>query len=64
MNEDSWLLIVVFAIWAVLAVAYATVPMLHMPGYSTVWGWGSVIFLGLGVLIGVARARGRQARER
>lgn len=63
MNEDIWLLVTVFAVWAALAVAYAAVPMLHMPGYSTVWGWGSAIFLGLGVLIGIAKARARRPRE-
>lgn len=59
MKEDIVLLVVVFAVWAVLALLYATVPILAMPGYATVWGWGSVIFLLLAALIFVAERRGR-----
>lgn len=57
MNEDVWLLVVVFVVWAVLALGYALVPMFQMPGYAGVWGWGAAIFLALAVLIAIA-ARG------
>jgi hypothetical protein len=60
MKEDFWLLIIVFAVWAVLALLYATVPMFHMPGYAAVWGWGSVIFLVLAGAIALAYRRGRR----
>jgi membrane protein implicated in regulation of membrane protease activity len=54
MKQDIWLFVVVFAVWAALAVLYAAVPMFHMPGYAGVWGWGAVIFLALAVLICLA----------
>ena len=63
MKEDSVLLAVVFAVWALLALLYATVPMLAMPGYASVWGWGSVIFLLLAVLVAFAEVRGRRGNS-
>lgn len=54
MNEDVWLLVVVFVVWAVLALGYAFVPMFNMPAYAGVWGSGAAIFLALAVLIAVA----------
>jgi membrane protein implicated in regulation of membrane protease activity len=57
MKTDSVLFLIVFAVWLVLAILYATVPMLAMPGYAAVWGWGSLVFLGLGVLIAYALRR-------
>ena len=58
MKEDIVLLAIVFVVWALLALLYATVPMFSMPGYAAVWGWGSLVFLALAVLIWVsARAR-------
>lgn len=62
MNQDFLLLLIVAAVWAVLAVLYATVPTFHMPGYAAVWGWGAAIFLALAVLIAIA-ARGH-AKQR
>jgi hypothetical protein len=59
MKEDIVLLVVVSAVWVVLAVLYATVPMFAMPGYASVWGVGSVIFLLLAGMILVAEMRGR-----
>lgn len=50
MNEDSFLFIAVFVVWAALAVVYATVPLFHMPEYAVVWGWGALVFLALGLL--------------
>jgi cytochrome c oxidase subunit IV len=60
MKEDFWLLLIVFAVWAALALLYATVPMFHMPGYASVWGIGSVIFLALAGLIAAAIMHGRR----
>lgn len=44
MNEDSWLLIPVVAMWAVLALAYALAPWGDMIGYAWVWGAGAAVF--------------------
>jgi len=63
MKEDIVLLVVVFAVWALLALLYATVPMFAMPGYASVWGVGSVIFLLLAALIFVAEIRGRNDKS-
>ncbi len=63
MNRDSLLFLVVFAIWIVLAILYATVPMFSMPGYAAVWGYGSLVFLGLAVLTALAARRRRRARD-
>lgn len=57
MKEDIALLVIVFAVWAALALAYATVPLFAMPGYAHVWGWGSLIFLLLAAVIGIAQRR-------
>ncbi len=54
MKFDVALFLAVFAVWAVLAVVYATVPTLSMPGYATVWGWGALVFLALAAVIVVA----------
>ena len=47
MNEDSLLLAIVALVWAALALLYAVVPMLHMPGSALVWGAGAALFLAL-----------------
>lgn len=57
MKEDILLLVIVFAVWALLATLYATVPMFSMPGYAVVWGWGSLVFLLLAVVIWIAQRR-------
>lgn len=54
MNFDVRLLLVVFAVWVALALLYATVPMLHMPGYALVWGVGALVFLALAGLLASA----------
>lgn len=59
MNRDSLLFLTVFAVWLLLALLYAFVPMFAMPGYAAVWGYGSLIFLALAVLTALA-ARRRQ----
>ena len=64
-HPDAWLIAVIFAVWAALAVMYATIPMLHMPHAIRVWGLGALLFLGLaGVVWAVERAgRARRARR-
>lgn len=63
MSDDRWLVILVFAVWAVLALLYATVPMLHMPGGARIWGAGAVIFLVLALVV-LAAERMAAARRR
>jgi MYXO-CTERM domain-containing protein len=62
MSRDSLLFLVVFATWIALAILYATVPMFSMPGYAAVWGYGSLVFLGLAVLTALAVRRRRRAK--
>jgi len=61
MREDILLFLAVFAVWLLLAIAYAVIPALAMPGYAVVWGWGAVVFAGLalGVALAVRRSRRR-----
>jgi hypothetical protein len=59
MSEDFWFILPVALVWAALAAFYAAAPWGDMIGYARVWGAGSVLFLGLAVLLarrGVARA--------
>lgn len=51
MNEDFWLIVPVALVWAVLGVLYALAPWGDMIGYAWVWGFGSVLFIGLGGLL-------------
>ncbi|MEO8121419.1 MAG: hypothetical protein ABI606_19100 [Rhodoferax sp.] len=51
MNEDFWLIIPIAVVWAILGVAYALVPWGDMIGYAWVWGFGSLLFLGLSGLL-------------
>lgn len=45
MTLDVRLISLVALVWAVMAVLYATVPMLaHMPGSAMLWGSGAGIF--------------------
>ena len=60
MSKDSLLFLAVFAVWGVLAIVYATVPMFAMPGYAVVWGWGALVFLGLAGLVAAASRRSRR----
>lgn len=60
LNEELWLVVLVAAVWAVLAAVYALVPSLGMPGYVRVWGGGALLFLVLaGVLAAVSRKTGQ-----
>jgi MYXO-CTERM domain-containing protein len=60
MNNDSLLFLAVFAVWLLLAAAYALVPMFAMPGYAAVWGYGSLVFLALAALTALAARRRRR----
>ena len=51
MNEDFWLIVPVAGVWAVLGGLYALAPWGDMIGYAWVWGFGSVLFMGLGGLL-------------
>lgn len=51
MNEDFWLVIPVVVVWAALALVYALAPWGDMIGYAWVWGFGSLLFLGLATLL-------------
>jgi MYXO-CTERM domain-containing protein len=60
MNNDSLLFLAVFAVWLLLAILYAVVPMFAMPGYAAVWGYGSLVFLGLAALTALVVRRRRR----
>ncbi|ATX65033.1 hypothetical protein [Roseinatronobacter bogoriensis] len=51
MRFDVTLVFIVAAVWAVLALAYALAPWSGMIGYAWVWGFGAVLFLGLGLAL-------------
>jgi hypothetical protein len=58
-TEDSILIAIVAAVWTALALLYAFVPMLGMPGGALVWGAGAAIFAALAALTAAAeRPRG------
>lgn len=44
MTSDLGLFIAVAVVWTVLALAYALVPMLAMPGAAPLWGVGAALF--------------------
>jgi hypothetical protein len=54
---EAVLVLVVAAVWAVLAAVYALSPSLGMPGYVRVWGAGAVVFLLLGLPLLRRRAK-------
>ncbi len=47
MNEDLFLTFPIAVVWALLALTYALAPWGDMIGYAWVWGFGSLLFLGL-----------------
>ena len=47
---DALLLGIVAAVWGVLALMYATIPMIQMPTSFRVWGLGAILFLVLAIL--------------
>ena len=44
MSLDLALVLLVAAVWLLLAAAYALVPMLAMPGAAVLWGGGGIVF--------------------
>lgn len=44
---DRILLFAVFAVWAALALIYALVPAMSMPGAAPVWAGGAAVFLAI-----------------
>jgi hypothetical protein len=44
MSLDLALVLLVAAVWLLLAAAYALVPMLAMPGAALLWGSGGILF--------------------
>lgn len=61
MKQEFILLLVVVFVWLALALVYAVVPGLNMPGYIRVWGIGAVVFLVLAVVL--YRAGRRQRKQ-
>ena len=61
-SEDVALIGIVFLVWAVLTIMYATIPMIYMPSSIRVWGAGAVMFLVLAAVIARAEAAGRRKR--
>lgn len=51
MRFDITLIFTVAAVWAALALAYALAPWSGMIGYAWVWGFGAMLFLGLGLAL-------------
>lgn len=51
MRFDISLIFAVAAVWAMLALAYALAPWSGMIGYAWVWGFGAMLFLGLGLAL-------------
>ena len=51
MTEDFCLLVPVAIVWALLGLAYALAPWGDMIGYAWVWGFGSLLFVALSVLL-------------
>lgn len=62
MNEDFWLVLTVAVVWAALAAVYALAPWGDMIGYAHVWGFGSMLFLGLAALL-LRRPKQRHGRQ-
>ena len=59
-NIDALLIGIVFAVWALLAVLYATLDVIRMPPAATVWGLGAALFLVLTLVLVWAGTRGRR----
>jgi hypothetical protein len=64
MTSDSGLFATVAAVWTVLALAYALVPMLAMPGAASLWGVGAALFALIVLAVRRAEVSGRQSASR
>jgi hypothetical protein len=64
MKFDLALVIIVAAVWALLASAYALAPWEGMIGYAWVWGFGALLFAGLALLLRRASLQSRAARAK
>jgi O-antigen/teichoic acid export membrane protein len=51
MKFDITLIVIVAAVWALLALAYALAPWSGLIGYAWVWGFGAALFLVLGLAL-------------
>ncbi len=60
---DTVLIGIVFVVWAILTLIYATVDILYMPPAILVWGLGSLLFMALTAVIAMAEAKGRWRRR-
>lgn len=58
MNEDTWLIAMIFVVWMVLSILFFTVPMIYMPTTGRVWGLGALVFLVLAVVAGLTTRKG------
>ncbi len=58
-SVDALLIGITFAVWAALALMYATIPMIYMPPAIRVWGLGALLFLVLTAVVALAEAKGR-----
>ncbi|OHC74949.1 MAG: hypothetical protein A3G18_01335 [Rhodospirillales bacterium RIFCSPLOWO2_12_FULL_58_28] len=59
MSNDIKLLVLVAVVWLLLALAYALVPMLNMPGGALAWGSGAALFMLLAFWAGKAERAGK-----
>jgi hypothetical protein len=59
MTQDTIIIALVAAVWAVLALLYATLPALDMPGAALVWGAGAALFALLAAAMAAAERRRR-----
>ena len=59
---DALLLGFVSVVWGVLALMYATIPVIRMPMSFRVWGLGAILFLALTVVAALADRRARRRR--
>lgn len=57
MKLEIILMLAVAAVWLALALVYALVPSLNMPGYTRVWGLGAFVFLALAAVLYRARRK-------
>ena len=59
MTQDTIIIALVAAVWAVLALLYGTLPAFDMPGAALVWGAGAGLFALLAAAMAVAERRRR-----